>query len=311
MKKPLVSIVIPVYNREEFILETLDSLLAQSYDNWECIIVDDHSTDKSVFIINDFIKTDSRFKLFKRPDNLPKGANSCRNFGFHKSLGKYVNWIDSDDVLHKDCIKNKVLAFTTDIDAVISKTAFFEQKITSITGKEERTKITTALLEDFIETQVSWFVGDPMWKRDFLEDKNLFSPNLQKGQDRDFHIRILLSNPRLKVIDEYLYFYRMHFNTISRSKSTEVVFSMYNANFERIKLLHKKPLRNMTKRYLLKQQYKLLPHIYKKPNVIKKLFSLSISFFHLNISYFIWCIRFLIASLLLKTTGKGAVVLKD
>ena len=80
MLNPLVTIIIPVYNRVNLIEETLISIAKQSYNNFECIIIDDRSTDDSIKIINNYIKNDHRFKLYKNPDNKIKGANSCRNY---------------------------------------------------------------------------------------------------------------------------------------------------------------------------------------------------------------------------------------
>ena len=67
MDFPFVSIIIPVFNRESLILETLDSIKHQTYKNWECILIDDGSTDNTIKIINDYVLDDARFKLFKRP----------------------------------------------------------------------------------------------------------------------------------------------------------------------------------------------------------------------------------------------------
>ena len=78
--KPLVSIIIPTYNRAHLIAETLDSIIAQTYTNWECIVVDDGSTDPTDELMETYCKKDSRFQYYHRPKNRPKGANACRNY---------------------------------------------------------------------------------------------------------------------------------------------------------------------------------------------------------------------------------------
>ena len=108
MLQPLVSIIIPTYNRANLILETLNSVKLQSYQNWECIIVDDGSTDTSEEVITAFCRMDERFKYYKRPENKPKGANSCRNLGFEYSKGDLINWFDSDDVMFEDFLEKKI-----------------------------------------------------------------------------------------------------------------------------------------------------------------------------------------------------------
>jgi len=96
--KPLVSIIIPTYNRAGIIGETLESIIKQSFSDWECIIVDDGSTDSTEAVVKEYTEKDSRFKYYRRPHEIIKGANSCRNYGFKKSAGKYINWFDSDDL---------------------------------------------------------------------------------------------------------------------------------------------------------------------------------------------------------------------
>lgn len=122
----LVSIIIPNYNRESLIGETLDSILAQSYDHWECIIVDDGSTDKSQFVIEEYAKRDPRFKLFLRPKEHPKGANACRNIGMQKSNGDYLIFFDSDDLMLENHVEQK-LSFVLEkkLDFAVFKTKNF------------------------------------------------------------------------------------------------------------------------------------------------------------------------------------------
>lgn len=93
-KQALVSIIIPTYNRAHLIGETLDSVLAQTYTNWECIIVDDGSSDNTDEVVGAYVKKDNRFKYYHRPDEHLPGGNGARNFGFKMSQGEYVNWLD-------------------------------------------------------------------------------------------------------------------------------------------------------------------------------------------------------------------------
>src|SRR5436190_24140540 len=98
-KDNLVSIIIATYNRANLIGETLDTLKTQSYSNWECIIVDDGSSDNTEQVVSEFIKDDYRIKFFQRPNNIPKGPNGARNYGINQSQGEYIMSLDSDDFL--------------------------------------------------------------------------------------------------------------------------------------------------------------------------------------------------------------------
>lgn len=106
--QPLVSIIIPTYNRAHLIGETLDSVLAQTYKNWECIVVDDGSKDATDELLEFYCKIDSRIKYYHRPTSRLKGANTCRNYGFELSKGKYIQWLDSDDLLSDNKINSQI-----------------------------------------------------------------------------------------------------------------------------------------------------------------------------------------------------------
>lgn len=94
--QPLVSIIIPTYNCAGLIGETLESVLAQTYRNWECNIIDDCSTDHTDKVLRVYVKKGARFKYDYRPnENLPNG-NGTLNFRFKMSQDKYLNWFDFD-----------------------------------------------------------------------------------------------------------------------------------------------------------------------------------------------------------------------
>ncbi len=105
---PLVSIIVPCYNFAHFIGETLDSLLAQSYQNWECIIVDDGSKDNSREVCAAYVAKDNRF-IYHYQDNL--GLPGARNTGIRISKGEYLQFLDSDDLLEVDKIRLQVAHF--------------------------------------------------------------------------------------------------------------------------------------------------------------------------------------------------------
>ena len=95
----------PNYNCEKFVAETLDSVLAQTYNNWELLIVDDCSTDNSVKIIRDYCQKDERIKLFVNDKN--SGAAASRNRALREASGKWIAFLDSDDLWLPENSKNK------------------------------------------------------------------------------------------------------------------------------------------------------------------------------------------------------------
>lgn len=105
-ESPLISVIIPTYNRAAYILETVDSICSQTYTNWQCLIVDDGSTDNTRSRLESYITSDKRFSYIYTNN---AGPNSARAIGFSKACGKYIQFLDSDDLLPKErffqCIK--------------------------------------------------------------------------------------------------------------------------------------------------------------------------------------------------------------
>ena len=103
-----VSIIIPTFNSSKYLKATLKSVLSQTYANWECIIIDDGSTDDTILILKEYASKDSRFKWFFRPSSKPKGPSSARNYGLERVNGEFVVFFDSDDLLLETCLENRI-----------------------------------------------------------------------------------------------------------------------------------------------------------------------------------------------------------
>ena len=105
--QPLVSIIMPVYNCERFLKESIESVISQSYKNWELLIVDDGSTDKSISIIESYVEKDSRIRVYNN-DSGEHGPGIARNYGIERISGKYTYFIDADDWIERDLLHDTV-----------------------------------------------------------------------------------------------------------------------------------------------------------------------------------------------------------
>ena len=105
-KEPLVSIITPLYNSEKFIAETIESVLTQTYTNWEMLIVNDCSKDNGASIVEKYSKKDKRIKLFNNEKNM--GVSFTRNRAIDLSNGKYIAFLDSDDLWYKEKLKKQI-----------------------------------------------------------------------------------------------------------------------------------------------------------------------------------------------------------
>ena len=103
--EPVVSIIVPAYNADRFINETIDSILKQTYDSWELIIVNDGSTDKTKEIIGKYISSDSRIRIINQSN---KGVSIARNTGIENAQGQFIALLDADDLWLEDNLKEKV-----------------------------------------------------------------------------------------------------------------------------------------------------------------------------------------------------------
>ena len=123
---PLVSIIIPCYNQAKYLEETLYSILNQTYSNWECLIINDGSTDETEKIAQQFATKDHRFKYFHKENG---GLSSARNFGLDKATGTYIQFLDSDDFIDTTKLEVSINELNkienTDKKVAISNSEFF------------------------------------------------------------------------------------------------------------------------------------------------------------------------------------------
>lgn len=233
--QPLVSIIIPTYNRAHLIGETLDSVLAQTYTNWECIVVDDGSTDDTDALLQKYVERDSRFQYHHRPKDRPKGANACRNYGFEVSKGEYLIYFDSDDLMISTCLEKRVEAIKgTSYDLVVFSMGRFENG-TSLRDDPNRIVVNASLDETinlFLKGNLPWNCSRPIIKTKFIKKNNIkHNENLLRFQDVEFNIRLLkIGQAKYKSIDLTDIYYRLdreRINKLSFYKSVNKSFEVY------------------------------------------------------------------------------------
>lgn len=212
---PRISIIIPVYNRAHLISETLDSIIRQSYENWECIVVDDGSTDNTLEVVKEYENKDFRIKGFKRPQSYIKGANSCRNFGFDKSRGDFIIWFDSDDLMHEDHLNFKIDAIAkNEADFIVAKTQNFK-------GSKMLEPYQYAIphygfkASDFILLKTHWYTYDVIVRRE-ISAQISWNEHMKSWQDYNYFCKMLLITEKGAFLDEILTFRRLHENSIQK-----------------------------------------------------------------------------------------------
>lgn len=259
---PLVSIIIPAYNRAQLIGDTLDSISKQTYVNWECIVVDDGSTDSTIDVVMSFVEKDSRFQLHHRPNSKLKGANACRNYGFEISKGDYVNWFDSDDLMMPEKVATQIQELhNSSYDFTLCQSMMYDVKKGREIGLRSTRLRSENIFEDYILFKTFWLIEAPIWRRGFLiENKIFFDEELQQAQDYDFHMKVLSVSDNYFSNNTPFVLVKCHENNMSNSTSDRPSKVFSNAKVKNnILTVYRTKLSSET----LKVNYAYLLNLYK------------------------------------------------
>lgn len=216
MNSLLISIIIPTYNRVNLIGDTLDSVLAQTYTNWECIVVDDGSTDKTNKLLAVYCEKDPRFQYHQRPNDRSKGANACRNYGFELSKGEYIKWLDSDDLISCDALFSQINTLKTNSKnkntVVTAKWNYFKDNIDDIKPELKEINKNYAngidLIYDF--GNYNTFLPSHVYliSRNIIIKSGLWNEALLINQDGEFFVRVLLNASEIIHAKDGMVYYR-------------------------------------------------------------------------------------------------------
>ena len=222
-----VSIVIPTFNSSKYLKATLDSVLSQTYANWECILVDDGSIDLTETISVNYQEKDNRFQLYKRPVDLPKGPSSARNYGVSKAKGDYLIFLDADDLLATTCLENRVAQFQQNPECdflVFQMERFLDEPDFSkkeIVVEQDKTRI----LESFIQLHGQWPITAPIYKTDFFKPIH-FNPSLVVFEDLEVAIKAIVQAIDFQVFNTIDCYYRNDSNYQTKYNSLEIKTKM-------------------------------------------------------------------------------------
>ena len=202
------------YNRAHLIVETIRSIQAQEFENFECIIVDDGGQDNTAAVLQPILKEDSRFSFLKRPESYAKGLPGCRNCGIDRAKGNYIIFFDDDDIVHPDNLKLCVhyleesqkefcrylrAAFYGEFDYKFDRSTSFASF--PINGKKEVYKMISGSLP-FNSCAV-------MWKANQLKE-NPFKEDLMYAEEWECYSRILANGAQGTSLEKVLFFGRKH-----------------------------------------------------------------------------------------------------
>lgn len=208
---PSISIVITCFNAEKTIIETLNSIYNQTYQNWECIIVEDKSTDDSFNIISNYINDKKRFKLIPNQKNL--GNPKSLNIGIKNSKSENIMFVDSDDLLSSHCLERRIKHISDDLDFIVFPNyERFHANIGDLPSETKYSRFSEDPLREFMIHKLPppWNIMSPLWKKKSLLKLNMFNEKYVRMVDVELSSRSLIYGMRYKFINQEAdHFYRI------------------------------------------------------------------------------------------------------
>lgn len=220
----LVSIIIPVYNKEKYLNKCIQSVVEQKYNNLEIIIINDGSNDNSGRIIDYWAKKDPRIRHVSQNN---KGVAYSRNKGISIAKGDYIFFLDADDYLDKNAM-TKLLKYTKKFDSDIVIGNYFEDKNGELIKKPnfenkvfKGTELNSIenLFEMFIEKDKRYMAmaGNKLYKLEFIKENGILFREKVIAEDRLFNLICYVNNPTIQLANEYTYYYSILQNSRSRA----------------------------------------------------------------------------------------------
>ena len=209
----LVSIIMATYNRDKFILDSINAIKNQTYSNYECIIIDDGSSDKTFLFNQRCIKNDTRFKLFRRTSIYQKGLSGCRNMGLDKCKGDYVVFFDDDDIPHPQnleiCVEelNNIQIDFCRYGREVFHGDFhynFDNKLSY-----DRLLFGSELIEPILKNEFPLNSCAVMWRKKCF-DSFRFNENLHYAEEWELYSKLIMSGKKGVGIGKTLFYGRKH-----------------------------------------------------------------------------------------------------
>jgi len=222
MSSELITVIIPTFNREHYLADAIESVINQTYSNWELIIVDDGSADNTVGLVNEFIEKHPNIRFLIRPETEVKGANTCRNIGLKEAKGSLIKWLDSDDILHREILamQSKLLLESKDDNVCFCQFSYFKK---NASGMEIINKPWCRILTsehpiaDYINKKLRWATPAGLWRRSCLPEKP-FQEALMNSQEWLMHLKFLLNDIGIVTTPETGGYVRVHEGSMSNKK---------------------------------------------------------------------------------------------
>ena len=242
-----ISVIVPIYNAEEYLGKCIESILLQSFVDFELILLDDGSTDKSADIAEKYAKVDDRIRVIRHPNN---GVSFTRNQGINLSKGKYISFVDADDWIHQEMLNNMYITAEKH-QAQVVQCGYY--KVSAKTNKmsdpflPEFSENTIYSPNELLKTQPNvhnhlyCYSVRFIYRKEMLVDNSIyFNEQISYGEDTLFNLQAILSAQSICFIQKAYYYYFRHEKSTMRKHYKPNLERSYNILYELKKqLFHK------------------------------------------------------------------------
>ena len=236
---PFFSIILPVYNVAPFLRECLESVLAQTFQDWECVCIDDGSTDGCGAIFDEYVACDKRFRVVHQPN---AGVSVARNAALDIAKGEWIVFLDGDDLLKPDALARLSVAVAPNIDIIRYGFLVFDENM--IPKWEPAAPNTTADVDVSRQIDMALFYAY-VWQHTYRRSRvrDLRFPRYRRGEDRVFFDAFLLDRVNiLRVLEATLYGYRQRATSaVHAEPSTQVLLDEMDHRLDIIRMIDDSP----------------------------------------------------------------------
>ena len=212
-----ISVIIPVYNAEKTITDCVNSVLSQTFADFEILLIDDGSTDNSLSICDSLANTDSRITVFSFGNH---GAAFCRNFGMNNAKGEYIAFVDSDDYIDIGALTFMYETAQKNVADIVMCGYILENgKASKIISVEDGVYTGDEINSRMIEIKSKNLIDSPcnkLYRREFIENSGVLMPENEIYEDTEFNLRLLSFSPRFVISNAAFYHYVLHLGSTTR-----------------------------------------------------------------------------------------------
>ncbi|MBE5837313.1 glycosyltransferase family 2 protein [Butyrivibrio sp.] len=228
MNKPLLSVIMPIYNSEKYLSQAIECVINQSYQNWELLLINDGSTDNSGSICSEYKSKDTRIRLLTQEN---QGSQIARNYGLKQASGELISFIDSDDLLDKDMFSimiDNMLRFEADVSACevgfdVNEYGLSTESCSFSAIVGNNNVIDSVVGGNSNVPRIYGYLWNKIYSKKILENV-FFDKQINIGEDGLFNIKLLRNCNKVAYTSKKLYFYRQYGDSLTKTHTRSYTF---------------------------------------------------------------------------------------